>query len=174
MKKGIIYGRGEYPLGSSALRIRMWYKGLKANGIDTLLIINTPAPSFEDVENSEDFVHFMLSPDRKDNDSKDKSSKGIHTILSLLQGLVKSYSFMKQRINEVDFVFLYSSNVLEGLLVKRYCRKHKKSFFIESCDENRNRYKENKTFFESLAVWQEDLFEKLVVPKADMQLVVSE
>jgi glycosyltransferase involved in cell wall biosynthesis len=169
--KGIIFSGGEYPIGSSALRNRMLHDGLAANGIDSNIIIVHPAPSKEDKENSEDFVHFMLPPLKQNLDSKRRMKKGMSFFYFRLLGTYKGYFFLCKN-KDIEFVFLYGSGFLEGLLVYIFCKKNRKLFFSEKNDEVRSKFKK-RSFINMLAAFYENLFDQYILGKVDALFVVS-
>lgn len=172
-KKGIIFAWGDYPIGSAALRIRMWHYGLMANGIETRVIIAHPVPSCEDINNSEDFVHFMHNAKHYKYNTNQRSKRGIGNIAMRLTGIIKGYYFLKKNQN-CNFVLLYGYGLFEGLVVYFFCKKNNVKFFAERMDENRRKYVTQKTFIDHLVNLYEVLFDKFVLDKTDTFFVVSE
>jgi hypothetical protein len=100
MKKGIIFTGGDYPVGSSARRIKGWHDGLEANGISTEIIITFPEPSYEDKINSEEFVSFMLKPSTQYKEAEKKYKRNL---ISVYQKIVGNYRGFRYIIKQRDF-----------------------------------------------------------------------
>lgn len=171
-KHSIIYGAGEYPIGSSARRLRMWHRALKHSGIYTRLIIAHPSPAADDVKNSEDFVHFMLEP-HSGLDSEALMTRNYKHIFGKISGLWRALKFIKAQNEKLDFILLYGGGFFEGFMLMRLCKTHGMQFFVERTDENRRRYKSRKNIYDYLAIAYEDLFEKYIIPRCDTLFVVS-
>lgn len=170
--KGIIFSGGEYPIGSSALRNRMLHDGLAVNGIDSKVIIIHPAPNKEDIENSENFIFFMLSPRKQNMNSENRMKKRWSFFYFRLLGVFRGYAFLRKN-KDIDFVFLYGSGFLEGLLVYIFCKKNNKLFFSEKNDEVRSKFKKT-SFINKLGALHESLFDRFILEKVDTLFVVSE
>jgi len=165
--KGIIFTRGDYPIGSSALRIRLWNKGFIANQIDSKIVITFPSPSEEDLLNSEKFVYFALKPVKR-------KTRNVISIFLKIIGILKGYIYLKKN-RDLDFVFLYGIGFLEGYFVKRFCKISKVKFFAERCDENRQQFcKKKLSIVDFLALYNDKLFDKYILNKTNTFLVVSE
>lgn len=171
-KFGIIFGLGEYPIGSGAKRMRMWRKSLKYYKIDTEIIIPFPAPSYQDINNSEKFVHFMLRPQKKLSSTL-LMKRNFKHIYGKIAGLIKSISFIRKKKEKIDFIFLYGGGFFEGLVLHRFCKRREIKFFIERTDENRRKFKKKKNLYDFLAIAYEELFERFIIQKCSTLFVVS-
>lgn len=170
--KGVIFVAGDYPIGSSALRVRLLHEGLAANGVDTNVFLTFPAPSKKDVELSEDYVTFAFEPKVDDKNTHSKIKRGFSSVWGKLSGARKGYKFLKKHRNEIDFVFS-GVGLFHAWYAYRFCKKYGKQFFIERNDENRRKYDEKKNLISRLSSLEDEWFDKYVLPKADCLFVVS-
>ncbi len=166
-KRLVIFGRGQFPISSAALRMRMWAKGLRANGIETDIIIAYPAPSERDKKESKENEHFILPV-------QNGKSNALKNIYQKLYGTYKAYKLLNQHFKNIDAVLLYGLGYLEGILVYKFCKKNKIKYFAERCDENRQLYANRKiSFSERIALYNDLWFDKYIVNKLDAYFVVS-
>lgn len=170
--KGVIFTGGDYPLGSSAQRIRMWHYGLFANEIEADIIIADYAPSEQDKRNSENFVHFMLNT-KREKKTENKIKLSLINVYQRVLGLYKSHRFLKQNYQKVNFVFQYGVGFLEGLMIHRFCKKNGILYLVERTDENRRLFSEKKSILGEIAILNDLFFDKYILKKADALFVIS-
>lgn len=166
IKNLLIFGRGQFPISSAGLRMRNWAFGLEKNGIKTKILIAYPAPSKEDVKLLKTNEFFILPPSNKNNTFIDLFNK--------IKGTISGYIYLKKNKEEIDAVLLYGIGFIEGLLVYIFCKKYKKIFIAERCDENRQKYLGRKLkFSELLAMYNDYFFDKFLLKKLNILFVVS-
>jgi glycosyltransferase involved in cell wall biosynthesis len=170
MKNGVLIMGGDYPLGSSALRKRMIYEGLKRQGIKIELLHYFPAITTRDSEMSESYVKFFLPFKKREISTQSKINRSILSIFPRVIGILNVLIYLEKM--HFDFV-LMSSGFFEGLLLRYYTRARGAKLFIERGDENRRRYFKKKRIADYLAIWYEDLFDKFIIQKCDHLFVVS-
>jgi len=173
MRNGIIFTGGDYPIGSSARRIKLWHDGLLKNNINTKVLIVYPSPSIFDKENAEDFVHFMLPPKNLKSSVSLKHIRTFGTIYNKFIGAFKGYIFIKEQKN-IEFIFLYGIDFFSGLFAMITASKRKLKIYIERTDENRRMFNTNKSIWDYLGSLNEILFDKFILKKADYLFTVSE
>lgn len=166
-KRLVVFGRGQFPISSAALRMRMWAKGLNANGVNTEIIIAYPAPTEKDIKESLENEHFVLSVHNGKNNS-------IKNLYNKLIGTFKAYKLLNRKYKNIDAILLYGLGYLEGILVYKFCKKNNIKYFAERCDENRQLFANRKiSFTEKLAMYNDLYFDKYIANKLDAYFVVS-
>lgn len=163
----VILGRGQFPTSSAGLRIRMWAKGLEANGIRTDIIISYPAPLKSDLEEKNANEYFSLK-------AQNGSISSLKNIYNKIKGTYNSYKTLKQNYKNIDGVLLYGLGFLEGYFLYRFCKKYGIKFFAERCDENRQIYANRSiSFTEKLALYNDLFFDKYLINKLNAFFVVT-
>jgi glycosyltransferase involved in cell wall biosynthesis len=167
-RHGVIVAESTYPVGSMSIRIRMWAKGFNENNVDTKIFIVAPRPTYYNLENSESYVAFALSPTYR----KSRSSKLLYFYQRLV-GFRNLHKFLKKEKN-LSFVIMSWPNIMIGVLLVAYCKKNNVRLFFDKGDENARLIdKKNRSLIDYLAKQNQKLFNKYIIPRVNVLYVVS-
>lgn len=161
MKKAIIFSKGKYPIGSWHQRIRMMQKGFKENSVDFRYVVPFPAPIYDSIKESESFVKFILKP------VEERRKRNLSSIFFKILGTTKGFFFLLKQ-KDIEFIILPGLDFFEGLLVFTVCKIEKIKFYAEIADEIGKLFSEEKlSFIDKLAKYNQILYEKFILKKAD-------
>lgn len=164
--KIIVYSAGRPPIGSWHQRIKMFYLGFNSKGYEFTHIVPYYAPSDEAVKNSPSYIKYCLKPRRK-------NVRNLFSIFPNILGTLKG-AFLLSQIDNVKFVIVPGLNFLQSIFVLFITRLRKIPFYAEIADESGRRYSEEKlTLIDHFAKFNQLIYEKLILKKADKIFVFT-
>ncbi len=156
-KKGIIIRNGIEETGSWTKRLNHWRKSFTENSIETIIISAYPQKpkSFKNGENS---IYYLLNI----------------KLPRVIQYLISPFVLLKKLIKEKpQFVLIVHGGFFEFYTIPLYCKFAKIPLLVDIVDTIGRMYKNKKSIFDYIVLYNKKLFDKFILKKAYEIFVIS-
>jgi len=161
----LVISAGTPPIGSWHQRIKMFNFGFREFGHDFFHIVPYYAPTPEAIASSPNYVKYCLK--------SRKHKKGrLSKVFTSVYGTFKAVHYL-YTLKNVSFVIVPGMNFLQGALVFITSKLIGIPYYAEIADENGYLDKDKLTLADYLAKYNQILYERLILKRADKLFVFS-